>query len=126
MRRNDVGNQPRGKPVFALQDRGVFRIEDSARYPARHGPARDASIRHGWAVDYASNQPSFIAGIFNGGAVDESGYSKDGGSTWVPFPSNAPAGAPGNLRGSIAVSTPGDIVWAPAQYRPPFYPIQRG
>jgi hypothetical protein len=123
---DDLLVPPGGKPILAVQDRGVFRIDDPEQYPARHGPARDASIRHGWAIDYASGEPSFIAGIFNGGAIDRSGYSKDGGSKWVPFPSNAPASAPGNLGGSIAVSTPVNIVWAPANNGRPFYTLDGG
>lgn len=123
---NDLVLPPGGNPLVAVQDRGVFRISDPEVYPSSHGPARDVSIRHGWAADYFSGEPAFIAGIFNGGAADKSGYSNDGGLTWVPFGSNAPASPPGNAGGSIAVSTPKNMVWAPANNGRPFYTFDGG
>jgi photosystem II stability/assembly factor-like uncharacterized protein len=123
---NDLIIPPGGAPLVAVQDRGVFRISDPEVYPTDHGPARDVPIRHGWAVDYASSEPAFTAGIFNGGGADKSGYSHDGGLKWVPFGSNAPASPPGNLGGSIAVSTPKNMVWAPANNGRPFYTLDGG
>ena len=123
---NDLIVPPGGKPIFAVQDRGLLRVESPEVFPRSHGPDREAPIRHGWAVDYAAGTPNFIAYIANGGASDRSGYSTDGGRTFTPFASNAPALAPGNLGGSIAVSTPQNIVWAPANNGVPFYTLDGG
>jgi photosystem II stability/assembly factor-like uncharacterized protein len=119
---NDLVVPPGGSPIVAVQDRGVFTITNPERYPDGHGPAYDVPIRHGWAVDYAAGNPRFIALIANGGANDRSGYSTDGGQSWQPFLSPAPANVPGwNLGGSIAVSTDQNLVWAPSNNGRPFY-----
>ena len=123
---NDLIVPPGGKPIIAVQDRGVFRIENPAVFPETHGPSRDVSIRHAWSVDYSAREPSFIALIANGGAADRSGYSKDGGRTWIPFASNIPANVPGNFGGAIAVSSSSNMVWAPANNGRPFYTTDGG
>ncbi|QIK79127.1 hypothetical protein G7077_09685 [Sphingomonas piscis] len=118
---NDLVVPPGGTPIVAVQDRGVFTITNPGCFPESHGPAYDVPIRHGWAVDYAAGNPRFIALIANGGANDRSGYSTDGGQSWQPFVSSAPAKAPGHLGGSIAVSTDKNFVWAPSNNGRPFY-----
>ena len=123
---NDLTVPRDGMPIIAVQDRGVFRIESPELYPFTHGPDRDVPIRHVWSVDYAEGNPRFIAYIANGGAADRSGYSNDGGRTWSPFASNSPVSAPGNLGGTIAVSTKNNIVWAPANNGRPFYTVDGG
>lgn len=123
---NDLTVPPGGKPIFAVQDRGVFRVENPEVFPATHGPDRDVAIRHVWSVDYAAGEPSYIAQIANGGAADRSGYSRDGGRTWTPFASNTPASLPGNLGGAIAVSSSSNMVWAPANNGRPFYTTNGG
>ena len=123
---NDLVVPPGGKPLVAVQDRGVFRIESPELYPFTHGPDRDVPIRHAWSVDYAAGDPSFIAYIANGGANDRSGFSNDGGRHWSPFASNSPALVPGNLGGTIAVSTRNNIVWAPANNGRPFFTVDGG
>ena len=115
-----------GKPIIAVQDRGVFRIESPELYPFTHGPDRDVPIRHAWSVDYAAGEPSFVAYIANGGATDRSGFSNDGGRSWSAFASNSPSLAPGNLGGTIAVSTRSNIVWAPANNGRPFFTLDGG
>ncbi|HEV2044952.1 MAG TPA: hypothetical protein VGR05_09765, partial [Sphingomicrobium sp.] len=123
---NDLIVPPGGKPIFAVQDRGVFRVENPEIFPATHGPDRDVPIRHSWSVDYAAGDPSFIAQIANGGAGDRSSFSRDGGRSWSRFPSNSPAVAPGNLGGTIAVSSSSNMVWAPANNGRPFYTVDGG
>lgn len=118
---NDLIVPPGGKPIIAVQDRGVFRSESPELFPATHGPFRDVSIRHVWAADYAATDPSYIAIIANGGATDKSAFSTDSGRTWTPFAANTPAHLPGNIGGSIAVSSPTNMVWAPANNGRPFF-----
>ena len=123
---NDVTVPPGGKPIFAVQDRGVFRIENPELFPSTHGPYRDVPIRHVWSIDYASAEPSYVAIIANGGAGDRSSYSTDGGRTWSPFISNAPVGVPGNLGGTIAVSSANNILWGPSNNGRPFFTTDGG
>ncbi len=123
---NDLTVPPGGKPILAVQDRGLFRIESPELFPRMHGPDRDVPIRHSWSVDYAAGDPTFIAAVVNGGATDRSAFSRDGGRSWTPFSSNAPANAPGNLGGTIAVSTSTNMVWAPANNGRPFFTVDGG
>lgn len=116
---------PSGGIVIACQDRAFFKL-DGVNYPTTHGPDRDASIRHGWSVDYAGNNPAFIVGIANGGSSDKSAYSSDGGATWTPFASNAPANAPGAFGGTIAASTTTNFVWFPSNNGRPYYTTNGG
>ena len=115
---NAVLSVPGGAPLAAAWDRPVFRLPTPDAYPTEHGPNRDHAIVHGWALDYASSDPSFVVGIMNNVGVDESGFSTDGGRTWSAF-ATVPA-ADGALGGSIAASTPRDIVWIPTQNHVPF------
>lgn len=123
---NDLIVPPGGKPIVAVQDRGVFRVENPELFPATHGPSKDVPIRHVWSVDYAAGDSSFIAQVANGGAGDRSGFSKDGGRSWTPFESNSPAHPPGNIGGAIAVSSSANMVWGPANNGRPFYTVDGG
>ncbi|MES2904384.1 MAG: hypothetical protein V4696_09390 [Pseudomonadota bacterium] len=123
---NDLIVPPGGKPILAVQDRGIFRIESPELFPRTHGPDRDVPIRHGWSVDYSASDPSFIAMVANGGAGDRSGFSNDGGRTWSRFGSNAPSDPPGAAGGMIAVSSSTNMVWGPANNGRPFYTVDGG
>jgi hypothetical protein len=56
---------------------------------------------------------------------EDSGYSTDGGQTWHVF-SSMPAFAGNTIGGSIAASSPSDIVWAPADGYQPYYTLNGG
>jgi photosystem II stability/assembly factor-like uncharacterized protein len=118
---NQIVAPPGGKPLLASWDRPVFRIDDPDRYPSRHGPNNSHAIVMGWALDYAASEPSYVAGIFNWWGVEESAFSRDGGTTWTPFPSSPPATSAGKIGGSLAVSTPLNLVWAPSNNGQPYY-----
>jgi len=115
---NQVLAPPGGAPVVASWDRPVFRCAEPDAFPATHGPDREDAILMGWSVDYASTEPSFIAGLMNWGK-EKSGYSTDGGRTWQRFPAY-PRQA-GKNGGAIAASTPRNLVWAPANNGVPHY-----
>jgi photosystem II stability/assembly factor-like uncharacterized protein len=117
---NQIIAPPGGKPLLASWDRPVFRI-DLDRYPLRHGPNNEHSIVMGWALDYAAKQPDYIAGLFNWWGVEVSGFSRDGGRTWTPFPAYPPLTSTGKIGGSIAVSSPQNLVWAPSNKGQPYY-----
>lgn len=118
---NDILAPPDGRPLVASWDRPVFLIQDPAVFPFKHGPDNDNEIVMGWALDYASTKPSFIVGLFNWWNVEKSSYSQDGGRTWAPFPTYPLTLASKKIGGSIAVSTPLNIVWVPSNNSAPFY-----
>ena len=83
-------------------------------YPSTYGPVDSGNIVAGWSIDYASSNPSFIVGIADWWGDEESGYSTNGGQTWTAFPSFIPGAGSNFIGGTIAASTPENIIWAPA------------
>jgi hypothetical protein len=113
-----------GHPVVASWDRGFFYVSDPNSYPTSYGPVANAFVM-GWSLDYASSNPNFVVGIANWWGTEQSGYSTDGGQTWNLFPT-MPAFAGKTIGGTIAASSPTDIVWAPANGFQPYYTINGG
>ncbi|HUI93089.1 MAG TPA: T9SS type A sorting domain-containing protein [Chitinivibrionales bacterium] len=115
---NEIVSPPAGRPLVASWDRPVFYVADPDSYPSKHGPDNQNAIIAGWALDWASNVPSFIAGLFNWGTTEKSSYSTDHGQTWHAFPSH-----PANFGngGSIAAASPDNIVWVPENNMVPYY-----
>ena len=68
---------------------------------------------------------AFSWGSLTGG-VEESGYSTNGGQTWTPFPSFIPGADSNSIGGTIAASTPENIIWAPADGHQPYYTLNGG
>src|SRR5262249_40134597 len=85
-----------------------------------YGPVMGSQIVMGWSVDYSSSNPNFLVGIADWWGVEESGYSIDGGQSWHLFPT-FPAFAGKAIGGTIAASSPTDIIWAPADGYAPYY-----
>ena len=119
---------PGGDPVLASWDRAFFYVANQNVYPSTFEPQAPSAIVGGWSLDYASSNPSFVVGIADGeGGPEESGYSTNGGQTWMPFPTDPPgAGANGDIGGTIAASTPSNIIWAPADGYQPYYTLNGG
>ncbi|MET4389894.1 hypothetical protein ABIB73_005668, partial [Bradyrhizobium sp. F1.4.3] len=119
---NQILVPPGGKPILASWDRPFFYVNDVTAYPSTYGPVASAVIDAGWSVDYASSTPSFIAGLIDHGKAV---YSTDGGQTWKDFASlpSFPAQANG---GTIAASTPQNIIMAPADGVQPYYTLDGG
>jgi hypothetical protein len=119
-----------GMPMVASWDRAFFRVANPDVYPSTHLVDQSHAIVHGWALDYASTNTAFIAGLVdNFGPVEQSGYSTDGGQTWhvfstVPAFSTPGAGTP--IGGCIAASTPNNIVWVPSNKNAPYYTTNQG
>jgi hypothetical protein len=111
---NQILAPPGGKPLLASWDRAVFYIDNPDVYPASHGPTGDDPIVMGWSLDYAAATPAFVAGLFNWWGLERSAYSTNGGRSWSAFTTYPPAVERGKIGGSIAVSTPTNIVWAPS------------
>jgi hypothetical protein len=117
---NEIVVAPGGKPVLASWDRSFFYISDPNSYPSSYGAGAPNPFSMGWSIDYASSSPGFLVGINDWWGVEQSGYSSDGGQTWHMFPT-MPSFAGTAIGGSIAASSPTDIVWAPANGAAPQY-----
>jgi len=123
---NEIVVPPGGDPVLASWDRPFFYINNLNAYPSTYGPVDSGTIVAGWSIDYASSDPSFLAGIADEWGVEESGYSTNGGQTWTPFPSFIPGAGTEFIGGTIAASSPTDIIWAPAGGVDPYYTLNGG
>ncbi len=105
------------KPIVGVWDRGVFRIDDPEKYPSRYYLI-DGSFTAGWALDYASADPTFVATLNNWPGNYQSGYSNDSGTTWHSFGMQPDSQRHG---GCIAVSTSSNFVVVPANNGFPVY-----
>ena len=117
---------PGGNPVLASYDRGFFDISNPNAYPSTYGPVDWDTLAAGFSVDYASSDPSFIVGIAEWWGNEESGYSTNGGQTWTKFPTEIPGGGSSFIGGTIAASTPKNIIWAPSSGNQPYYTLNGG
>jgi hypothetical protein len=112
-------------PLAANWDRAVLLPSLSGTYPSTFYPVADGNVVAGWSIDYASSNPSFIAVLADGayaGGPQRSSYSVDGGTTWSAF-SSVPVTTFG---GNIAVSTPSNMIFAPANGSQPYYTTNFG
>ena len=116
---------PGGDPILASYDRAFFEITNPNAYPSTYGPIDSDTLIAGFSVDYASSDPSFIVGLAEW-TSDHSGYSTNGGQTWTQFPTKIPGAATAFLGGTIAASTPQDVIWAPADGNQPYYTLNGG
>jgi hypothetical protein len=117
---NEIVVAPGGHPVLASWDRPFFYVSDPTQYPSNYLAPHAGSFAAGWSVDYASSNPNVLVGIADWWGNEESGYSTDGGQTWQLFPT-MPSFAGTTMGGTIAASSPTDIVWAPADGLAPQY-----
>ena len=117
---------PGGNPVLASYDRGFFDISNPNAYPSTYGPIDWDTLAAGFSVDYASSDPSFIVGIAEWWGNEEFGYSTNGGQTWTKFPTEIPGGGSSFIGGTIAASTPQNIIWAPSSGNQPYYTLNGG
>ena len=118
---NDIVVPTGGHPVVASWDRSFFYVNDPDTYPSTYGVANQPGFAAGWSLDYASTDHNFVVGIADWWGTQESGYSTDGGKTWQVFPSFPPFATEGGIGGTIAASSPTNIVWAPADNFTPYY-----
>jgi photosystem II stability/assembly factor-like uncharacterized protein len=123
---NAITVLPGGDPVLASWDRPFFRISNLHAYPATYGPVASDNIVAGWSIDYASSKPKFLVGLADWWGTEESGFSTDGGQNWSNFPTAIPGAGADYMGGTIAASTPKNIVWAPADGFNPYYTLDGG
>ncbi len=123
---NEILVAPGGVPILASWDRPFIQITNLDDYPTTYGPVDSNKIVAGWSVDYASSTPSFLVGLADWWGVEESGYSTNGGRTWTAFPSYPPLTGTAKIGGSIAASTPSNLVWAPSNNGVPYFTLDGG
>ena len=123
---NEIIVPPGGTPVLASWDRPFFKISNLNAYPTTYGPVDSNYIVAGWSVDYASSTPSFLVGLADWWGIEESGYSTNGGPTWTKFATDIPGAGSSFMGGTIAASTPQNIIWAPADGNQPYYTLNGG
>lgn len=112
-------------PILASWDRPFFKITNIGTYPSTYGPVNSDTIEMGWSLDYATSNPSFVVSVSEY-SQEQSGYSTDGGATWTFFASTPPGLISTYIGGSIAASTPQNIVWAPSNGSAPYYTLNQG
>ena len=126
---------PGGDPVVASWDRPFFYLSNVNEEPSNYSPNTGSTLAEGWSIDYASSDPSFIVGIADFYGIEESGYSTNGGQTWTVFPSfpavdgeyvDGTLTGQEQIGGTIAASTPENIIWAPAGGVAPYYTLNGG
>jgi hypothetical protein len=125
---NEILVPPGGDPVLASWDRPFFYINNLNAYPSSYGPVASSQIVAGWSIDYASSDPSFLVGIADWPGTEESGYSTNGGQTWTTFATDPAIVGLGTkyIGGTIAASSPTNIIWAPADGTDPYYTLNGG
>ncbi len=124
---NDIVAPPGGAPVVAAWDQGLFYKDKPDVFAARRGPTR--RFNSAWDVDASAYRTGFLAAAVSDhrfccggdGLNIQSGYSLNGGRSWVRFPTQPtpPGSNPADdyrfAFGSIAVSAnTSRIVWMPA------------
>ena len=115
-------------PLLAGWDRPVFNIASLTSYPSTYGPVNSSNIQFSPSLDYASSSPSTIVAIVGWQGVSQSGVTTNNGVSWTTFGATASNWSQsfGNGGGSIAASTPSNIVWAPAGGVAPSYTTSGG
>ena len=132
---NEIVVPPGGDPVLASWDRPFFYISNENAYPSSYSPNTGSTLAEGWSVDYASSDPTFVVGIADWYGIEQSGYSTNGGQSWTVFPSfpavdgeyiDGTLTSQQQFGGTIAASTPENIIWAPSGGVDPYYTLNGG
>jgi hypothetical protein len=113
---NHVDAPSGNSPIVGVWDRGFYALNNPDVFPSRHYPDESyfpttQGVQSGWAFDYASSNPNFLAG-WVGTSSPQPGSSSDGGNNWAVWASIALGTT--NLGGDIAVSTPSNWVVVPS------------
>lgn len=119
---NEVLAPAGGGAVFASWDRAFVNMSNPDAYATSYS---GGGFSMGWSIDYASSNPQFIVGISDWWGQENSGFSTDGGTTWQKF-AGLPTWATSTVGGSIAASSPNNIIWVATGNQPPAYTLDGG
>lgn len=132
---NDIVALQNGNVLAAVWDRSIF-IKDQTnlnQYPNRYYP--NNRFNSTWDMDVSPANPNFIVAItedHRGCCYDDehrrSGYSMDGGFTWIEFAAMPEPNNQESIYGNIAISANdiNNIVWLPAYNKAAYYTTNRG
>lgn len=119
---NDIIAPAGDNPVVGSWDRPFFELTNADSYSTSYS---GGLFSMGWSLDYASSNSRFVVGISDWYGVENSGFSTDGGHSWQRF-ATMPSFAGSTIGGSIAASSPTNIIWAPAGGYAPVYTLDGG
>jgi xyloglucan-specific exo-beta-1,4-glucanase len=105
---NRVIVPPSGTLNYFAWDRPEFYLPNNTTYDSTHNPNNTNGIVGGWDGDWCSSSTTTLVGLMtsNASSADVSGSSSNGGQTWTAFGTFPDI----NAGGSIACSTPSDII----------------
>ena len=112
--------------MLASWDRPFFQITNLNAYPSTYGPVDSEQYRRRLVgrLRFVGSELSRRARGLVG--QRKSGYSTNGGQTWTNFASDIPGADSSFIGGTIAASTPQNIIWAPADGIQPYYTLNGG
>lgn len=124
---NDIVVPPGSFPLFLGWDVGVALQTNLNKYALAQGWYTGSFLSFGAGGDYASSDPTFVCAVVhsqNTGAV-ESGFSHSSGAagTWQAFASEP---SDGLISGSIAASTPNEMIYVQSNAGQPWYTANQG
>lgn len=123
---NHFVSPPTGGTIYLAWDRPIFKITNPDVFPSTHGPNKNQPIVMGWSGDYAPDNASLIVAMVNYWGKDISGYSTDGGSTWVQFGSVPADVTAGKIAGAIAAGSSNNFVWVTSNNGNVWYTNDKG
>ena len=124
---NEIIVPPGGDPVLASWDRAILLHKQSQRLSLDLWPSRRADEHRCRLVcRLCLVEPELSGRDCRLVGHEESGYSTNGGQTWTPFPSFIPGAGTSFIGGTIAASSPTNIIWAPAGGIDPYYTLNGG
>lgn len=108
---SDLASPPAGAPLLsAMGDVCGFRHDDLEQSPAA-GMFQQPIFGSGTSLDFAAAKPEWVVRVGHHSERQWGALSKDGGTTWSPFPASPP-GSTG--AGTVVIAADGSsIVWAP-------------
>lgn len=122
---NRVLSAPGIGPVIAFWDRAFFGELNPDVFPSNFWTGANAfgnGVQAGWALDYASSQPTFLTG-YVGNSGNYAASSSNGGGAWTLWPSEP---SPNNIGGAIAASTPSLWILSPGEPSSIYYTANAG
>jgi hypothetical protein len=98
--------------LSVVGDLGGFQHTSLTASPAQ-GAFSNPGFGNGTSLDFAQSAPLDVVRVGTSGGNNYGAYSTDGGTTWMPFPSNPKGTVTGS--GTVAIAADGSsVVWSPS------------